>query len=306
MVREEAQRSHAVVYVCESDLTATQYRELRELLQLAKPNVLAMNKADRYRPEELAAIRERLCSLAEGTLEVVTVSAGGERELLRILPDGREETVVRRLPPQVDDLRTVLLRLLDEDPAALGTLREKAVFTLAGRKLDAAISEHRRVEAVRIVDPYTKKAVAGALAAMTPGTDLVIQGFLATRLVRDLGTLYEVPIQRADTDLLIELVQTHVGRSATLFLAIAGNALKAFPGIGTLAGGLVHAVAYGLIFHALGRSVAQSLAAGGGLQPCRAAEMFKETPRNELEKLTRRLAQMAVEQVRTQRRERDD
>ncbi len=47
--------------------------------------------------------------------------------------------------------------------------------------------------------------------------------------------------------------------STSLVLAIAGNALKAFPGLGTLGGGVLHAIAYGLIFDSLGRAVAQTL-----------------------------------------------
>lgn len=296
--REEALRSHAVVYVCDSDLTASQHAELRALLRLEKPTILAVNKTDQYSAADLAAIRARLQELASGSFEVVTVSGGGERELLRILPDGREETVVRRLPPRVEELRAALLRVLAQDRGELGDLRDRAVYTLANRKLEAAVADHRRRESERIVESYTKRAVAGALAAITPGSDLIIQGFLATRLVRDLGELYAVPIRHADTELLMELVQAQVGKSATLFLAVAGNALKAFPGIGTLAGAVAHAVAYGLIFNALGHAVARALEAGGGLQPRRAAELFTETPRNELEKLTRKLAEMALAEVR--------
>ena len=51
-----------------------------------------------------------------------------------------------------------------------------------------------------------------------------------------------------------------VRTTTSITLAIAGNALKAFPGLGTLGGGLLHAVAYGLIFDSLGRAVTQSLA----------------------------------------------
>ena len=36
------------------------------------------------------------------------------------------------------------------------------------------------------------------------------------------------------------------GKALPLSLAVAGNGLKAFPGVGTVAGGIAHAVAYGL------------------------------------------------------------
>ena len=71
---------------------------------------------------------------------------------------------------------------------------------------------------------------------VTPGTDLLIQGFLGTQMVRELAELYGIKVGKVDTDLLLKLVQKHVGRAHTLVLAVAGNALKAFPGVGTLAG----------------------------------------------------------------------
>ena len=44
-----------------------------------------------------------------------------------------------------------------------------------------------------------------------------------------------------------------------LTLAIAGNAFKAFPGVGTISGGVIHAVAYGMIFDSLGRAAAETM-----------------------------------------------
>lgn len=301
-VDEEAQqhalRAHVVIYVCDGDLTRSQQQQLAELQRLDKPLILALNKSDRYRPQELQLLQQRLAEHQRQQQEVVTVSAGGEQELLRLLPNGDEEWVTRQRPPRINELRDALTRILGLDPTQLNQLRERAVFDLAGQKLEQAITTHREQRAAQIVESYTRRAVVGALAAIAPGSDLLIQGYLASRLIRELAQLYQVPIQRADTDLLLELVQKHVVRSHTLFLAVAGNALKAFPGIGTLAGSLVHAVAYGLIFHALGRSVARSLAAGGGLQPHQTAKMFKETPRDELETMVGKLAKMAVAEYR--------
>ena len=136
------------------------------------------------------------------------------------------------------------------------------------------------------------------MAAVAPGTDLLIQGFLATRMIKALSTLYEVPAREADTDLLIELVQKHVGKSMTLILAIAGNGLKAFPGVGTLTGGLMHAVAYGMIFNTLGHAVASSLQSRGELRPLVASQLFQEHLGDDLEASARRYAKMAIKQLR--------
>jgi GTP-binding protein EngB required for normal cell division len=294
--REEAQRAHVVVYLCDGDLARSQFDELVRLLELRKPCILALNKTDRYRPDELKAIRSRLETRmpAGADVRVVGIRTGGTREVVRVLPDGREEVTTRALPPDVDELRLALQRVIDRDPAALETLRDSSVFVLVARKLDDALAAHRRVEAEALVNRYSRRAVIGALAAVTPGTDVLIQGYLGMNLVKELCALYEVPVRKIDLETLLDLVQRHVGKTLTLVLAIAGNGLKAFPGVGTLAGGLVHAVAYGMIFDTLGRAVATTLDTRGELHPVQAAVRFKETLGEDLDTSARRFASMAL------------
>jgi hypothetical protein len=47
-------------------------------------------------------------------------------------------------------------------------------------------------------------------------------------------------------DRLLNAATGNLGKPAPLLLAVAENTLKAFPGMSTVAGGLVHAVTYGL------------------------------------------------------------
>jgi GTP-binding protein EngB required for normal cell division len=306
LARDEAVRAHVVVYVCDGDLTRAQVAELSELMALDKPLIVALNKADRYTADELALVRARLLELVAGAarVEVVAVSAGGRREARRLLPDGTEERVEREIPPRVDELARALQRMVDGDPAALEQLRDSAVFVLVGRRLDEATALARRERADALVEGYAKKAVIGALAAVTPGADLLIQGWLGTQMVKELAALYEVKVSKVDADLLLQLVQKHVGKATTLILAVAGNALKAFPGLGTLAGGILHAVAYGMIFRTLGRALVVTLETRGELHPVQTATLFKETLGENLDTSARGLARLAVEEARRARAER--
>jgi hypothetical protein len=167
----------------------------------------------------------------------------------------------------VDELGRALQRYLDEDPAVLERLRDSSVFVLVARRLDDAEQLHRRERARALTTSYLRKAMVGAMAAITPGSDLVIQGYLGVSFVRDLAKLYDIPVCRIDTDLLLELVQKRVVRSTTIMFAVVGNALKAFPGVGTLMGGLANAAAYGMMFESLGKAVAASLESRGVLRP---------------------------------------
>ena len=68
------------------------------------------------------------------------------------------------------------------------------------------------------------------------------------------------------------------------------------PGVGTVAGGVVHAVAYGLIFDALGRSLVSTLQRHGELLPDVAAREFEEGISEHIEAGVRRVAEMALEE----------
>jgi hypothetical protein len=81
-------------------------------------------------------------------------------------------------------------------------------------------------------------------------------------------------------------------------LAVAGNALKAFPGLGTLGGGVLHAFAYALIFDSLGRALAASLAERQALDQDDAGARMRDLLADGGSSRLRRLAEMTGEALR--------
>lgn len=299
LAADEAKRAHIVLYVTDGDLNRRQHATLQDLLALDKPLVLVLNKTDRYSDSELTLLSARLRELLDGRAytDFVRIAATTERAVVRLLPDGTELQEVREVPAKTGELATALQRLIDGNQEILDRLRDSATFVLATQQLDEAIAASRRDRADALVDAYSVKAVVGALAAITPGSDLLIQGYLGTQMVRELAGLYDTRIGKVDTELLLKLVQQHAARAHTLLLAVAGNALKAFPGIGTLAGGALHAVAYGIIFRTLGRALTITLATRGELHPRQAAKLFEEKLGEDLDTSARGLARVVIEQI---------
>jgi uncharacterized protein len=295
---EEAVRAHLVIYVCDGDLSRSQFADVETLAAIGKPMVVAVNKADWYAEEDLqrivARLAERLGALAPPPA-VVPVVAGGTERVLQADPDGREVSVERPRLPRVEPLREALQARLDSDPAALDALRDASVFRLAAARLETAAAQRRREEAERVVSDYTKRAVIGAMAAVGPGTDILIQGYLGTSLVKALCKLYDVPARELDIQRFLDIAQGYVGRAVPLLLAISGNVLKAFPGAGTVAGGLVHAVAYGIIFDAMGKGLSNSLETTGDLRPAAAARKVGDQFGEDIGKKARQLARLAME-----------
>lgn len=293
--REEALRAHVVAYVCDGDLTRTQAEEIAWLREFGKPLLLVLNKSDRYSPEELLALAARLRE--RSGLQPLPVSAGGVEQVLVRAADGSELVQVRERPPQLLPLLAALDEVAECGPAQYEGARERAVLGAMDLKLGAIEAQQRERAAAALVREYARKAAIGALAAVAPGTDLVIQGVLATRLLSELCQLYQVPMRSIDLDGFVKLAGGRLRGSTALILAIVGNALKAFPGLGTVGGGLVHAVAYAMIFDSLGRAVADTLARGDGFDRQKVLERFDASlsDRNRLLDLAPQMLKLALD-----------
>lgn len=302
---EEAQRAQIVIFVCDGDLTRNESQAVKWLLALDKPLILVMNKSDRYNREEQAVLMERLLDhIADlgsdsDRGQVVAVSAGGEVDVIERRKDGSETSVRRQRPADIGVLVVAINRLLESETESLDTWRDRAVFRLTAEKLAEAEGEYRDLRAQQIIRSSTRKAVVGALAAVSPGTDVIIQGYIGTAMTRELCNLFGAAPRDIDVEDFLNLSQSRAGKALPLSLAVAGNGLKAFPGIGTVAGGLVHAVAYGLIFDALGRSLVMTLKKHGELDPGTAAKEFEEGISEHIEAGVRQVARMALEQSKT-------
>jgi len=299
VVRDEAIRAQIVVYVTDSDLSRSQFDDIQQLKSFGKPMIVALNKSDRFSDEEKQLISERFnANLNAGTdtaIRQVFVQSGGEEEVVKIYPDGKEEKVVRARKADVSSLAQTLQDEIDKQSGALETLRDASVFVLVKQKLDVAKDDFRQEKAEAIIKSSTRKAVLGALASVSPGSDLVIQGVLGTQLVKGLCALYGVPVKQLDIDNLLDFSTGQMKKSVPLILAVAGNGMKAFPGIGTVTGGLTHAVAYGLIFDALGRAVNKTLQQRGQLKPAPAAITFKEMLSEDLESRAKLFARLVFD-----------
>jgi len=293
--REETRRAHLVIFLCDQDLSSSQARQLATLIEFGKPVVLALNKSDRYSEEELEALRLRLQERSGlGPENIVTISAGGRQEVIRMLGEDMEQRELRERPAQIESLVLAVQRLLDQDRELMESLRDTSILLLANEKLDLARLQHRQQKADELVNTYSRRAVVGALAAIAPGSDLVIQGVLATQLMRELSALYEVPVKEMQIESFLKLAGGKLKNMTAITLAITGNALKAFPGLGTISGGLVHAVAYGMIFDSLGKAAAATLQSRGELRPYPAAVAFEELLNENLESGAVRFAKLVA------------
>ena len=299
LAREEALRAHAVIYLCAGDLNRSQADELRWLADFGKPLLLVLNKADQWSSSELDQLLARLRRHARGIASaVLAISAGGSERYQRQLADGSTESVERQRKPAIEPLLQALERLTAPGAEGLEDLRENAVLAGLHQRTGTLEAHTRAEEAERIVRKYARRAIVGALAAVAPGSDLVIQGVLATGLTRALAELYAVKVSDVQIEDFVQQARLTLRTGSSIVLAVAGNALKAFPGLGTLGGGVLHAFAYALIFDSMGRALAASLAERQSLDQDDAGARLKALLTDAGGTRLRQLATLTMEAVR--------
>ena len=299
LAREEALRAHAVIYLCAGDLNRNQAEELRWLADFGKPLLLVLNKADQWADAEREQLLEHLRQQSRGIASaVVAISAGGSERYQRQLADGRTESVERQRQPVIEPLLQALTRLTASGAEGLEKLRENAVLAGLHQRTGTLEAQTRAEQAERIVRKYARRAIVGAMAAVAPGSDLVIQGVLATGLVRALAELYGVRVSDVQIEDFVQQARLTLRTGSSIVLAVAGNALKAFPGLGTLSGGVLHAFAYALIFDSMGRALAASLAERHTLDQDDAGARLKELLADAGSGRLRQLASLTMETMR--------
>ncbi len=264
VAREEALRAHVVALVVNGDLSRAQAGEWEWLKAFDKPMLMLLNKVDRFDASERALLLVALKRKFDGA-DIIPVSAGYQETVQVEHADGRIEVRPRSVAANLAPLKARLCQLAQQGAAKLEPRRERAVLQALELKLSDAEIAVRESQSAQLVIIYTRRAIAGAMAAIAPASDLIIQGALAVAMSKEIAALYEVKLREIDADDLLKLVGGRLKGSVTLALAIAGNAAKAFPGLGTLGGGALHAIAYGLLFQSFGTALRITLASQGRL-----------------------------------------
>ncbi|MCX7545305.1 GTPase domain-containing protein [Marinicella gelatinilytica] len=290
----ESRRAHVVIFMLSGDFSRSEMMFFESLKDWHKPMVIALNKSDRYQLEELQQIKQAIADKTEHKYPVVAISTGGFDTVIRKQPDGRQltETITRQ--PDIAPLIRAVKRVIAEDSESLHRFRDAGMLMLAERTLTEATAEHNKLAAMRTIERHSRRAMVGAMASIAPGSDIIIQGAIGSQMVKELCQIYKVPIKQLQVDEILRAAGSKLKTSTSMVLAVAGNAFKSFPGLGTAAGGLLHAVAYGLIFNALGRAVLTTINETGRLDSEQTKQIFEDNLLGSSDKMAKNLAQMAL------------
>lgn len=210
--REELARSVArvadiVLMVCEGDLTITEFQAVCDLARKNRPLILVLNKSDRYGREELDSIVAHLQKRCSGVIEagnIITACANPRPEnVIRVDDHGNEFPAERPRQPDVNQLKTRLWTILENDGKVLAALNA-ALFTseLDGR-IAGKIVEARKTVAERIINNYC--LAKGLVVAVNPipVADLLAAAGTDVTMVIHLGNVYGFQLSRREASKLL-------------------------------------------------------------------------------------------------------
>lgn len=293
LVREKAVKSHLVVWMTDEELTQSAYGHYQMLKQFEKPLIIAINKADYYSDTERAQITERIQQQLQQTIPVVWVSAASSKIVERHFDDGRVESEEITVLGQISELITAI-ESATFDRLTLDNRLNDSYFRQLEIDMDKSLSVARQARAEQIVKSYSQKAIFGGMAAVGPGTDVLLQGYLGMGMAKELCAVYDVDVKAVDLESTLALLNDKMKKELAVILALVGNVLKAFPGVGTVAGGVAHAVAYGLIFESVGRAMTACLEKYNGIEQNQLAGELQGQISNNLEERAVRLAKAVI------------
>lgn len=207
LAQRVSRRADVTLMVCESDLVATEFQALTELVSAQRAVLLVLNKADRYNTQEkervLARLRERCRELLPGE-NIVSASAAPRPEtVIRIDADGGEVEFTREIEPDVAELRVLLWSLLESEGRSLAALNAALFASELDQKVASRIVAARKTVAEKIIRKYC--IGKGLLVALNPVpvTDLLAAAGSDIAMVMHLGEVYGFRLSRREASKLL-------------------------------------------------------------------------------------------------------
>jgi hypothetical protein len=251
MAREVTRQADLILFVVSGDLTRTEHDALCELRLAQKPLIVVFNKIDLYTEAEQAAIVQNLrqvvseaktskiplkapSRLNNAVLEVVKVAAEPAPVPVRVQwPDGRVTSQWEPQPPNIEELRQVIVSTLRREGRSLLALNALVQARSAEKTIAHETIQLQQEEADQLIWQFTKyKALAVAFNPIAI-LDVLGTSMADLLLIRSLARLYGLPMTSYEAG---KLLQKILLSSGGMLLAELGSGLLL--GLGKSAAGL--------------------------------------------------------------------
>jgi len=177
MAREAAQRADLILFVTDSDLNDTEHGNLVQLAAFHKPLVVVLNKIDLYSRDQRAKLLDvirnsRLKDVVPAEHIVPAAADPREREYIIQSANGGERSEWRRPPPDVEELKTLILELLDREGLSLIALNAALYAADKSDRVASLRVQLRNTRAQQVIWSYATLKVIGVGLNPLPVADV--------------------------------------------------------------------------------------------------------------------------------------
>ena len=165
-----ARKADLILFVIDSDINETEFAALVQLVAVNKPIILAFNKRDLYTNEELDALTGRIAERVTGLIlkEHIVQTAAHPRAVEYIVEreNGRTDHEWRRPEPDVLELKTLILNVLERDGMGLIALNAALYAADKSDRIATIRVQMRKTGADRVI--WGMAATKAAVVALNP------------------------------------------------------------------------------------------------------------------------------------------
>ncbi len=269
LAREVAGRSDLVIFVLDGDITETELDALQAVVAQGRPVLVALNKADLYTPDELAALLQSVRTKTDGIVDPDCVIAAAAQprpqDVVEVDAAGNELITQRLRDPDAANLKLKLWDILEAEGKTLAALNASLFAADLSDQVGRRILAARAELGEKLVRTYcVAKGIAVAFNPI-PVADLFAAAFIDVGMVVHLSRVYDLPLNQKEAGSIVKVI---VAESAALMgtvwaLHFVSSALKVGTiGLSTiLTAGAQGAIAY-YSTYLVGRAAAEYLAKG--------------------------------------------
>ena len=283
LAHEVAARADLVLFVADSDLTASEVEALGTIADARRPVLLVLNKADRYTQADRELLVQSVASKAAGVVErgnIVTAAARpAARPYVERDAEGRETETRRQPPADIGAVRERLWEILEAEGKTLAALNAGLFAASLSDQVGERSLAARHAIGERGVRLYcVAKGVAVALNPI-PVADLFAVAFIDVTMIVHLSRVYGLPLSRMEAGAVIRTAMTEMAAlmGTVWAMHLVSSALKlGTAGTSTLlTAGAQGAVAY-YSTYVVGRVVERYLALGKSWGPAGPKTVVRE------------------------------
>lgn len=297
---ESALNADLVLLVIDGPLRDHESILLQKLSEMEKRVIVCLNKGDWYSDSDWQALSSQLLSQLGNWVDdddLIRVQAEpARRTRMRVSADGSEIEEEVEVPADIGQLSKRMVRVLGSEGKQLLManllLQSRGMLEQARESVKQSLDRH----AWNIVDRYTWGAGGAAAVSPFPVVDLVAGCAISTKMVVELAKIYR---QDVDLEMAINLMGQlgknligilGVSAATPAVTSLVAGMLKAVPGVGTIAGGLLQGCVQALITRWIGAVFIEYLRnemqqPEGGLSGLARRQWQQMTTANELRKL---------------------